>query len=85
MMALLEKSTIALWDYAKILPVHERKKYAKAFQEFNALFQVRKANQELVITTVVDPIRPKNVCQKKGKRCGLTICETLDKEKADKQ
>ena len=36
-MALLEESVIASLDYAKT-PVREREEYAKAFQEFNAVF-----------------------------------------------
>ncbi len=64
-MALLEESAIASLDYAKTLLVHERKEYAKAFQEFNALFQARKAKKALVLTTFVYPIRLKDVRQKK--------------------
>lgn len=63
-MALLEESVIASLDYAKT-PVHEREEYAKAFQEFNAVFQARKARQALVLTTSVDLIRPKDIRQKK--------------------
>ena len=81
-MALLEELAIESLDYAKTLTVHER---AKAFQEFNALFQARKAKQALVLTTFVDPIRPKDVCQKKRKRRGLTLREALDKKEADKR
>ncbi len=84
-MALLKESAIASLDYSKTFPVHERKKYAKAFQEFNDLFQACKTKQVLVPTTFVDPLRPKNVCQKKRKRCSLTLCEALDKEEADKR
>lgn len=83
--ALLEESIIVSLDYIKTLPVHERKKYAKAFKEFNAIFQAYRTKQALVLTTFVDPIWPKNVHYKKGRRCGLTLCEVLEEEKADKQ
>ena len=76
-------SVTASLDYAKTLPVHEREEYAKAFQEFNAVFQARKAKQALVPTTFVDPIRPKDIRHKKGKRRGLTLHEALDEEEAD--
>ena len=82
--ALLEKSAIVSLDYTKALSVHKRKEYAKAFQEFNALFQARKAKQALVPITFIDPIRPKDVRQKKRKHCGLALREALDKEEADK-
>lgn len=72
-------------NYAKTLLVHERDEYAKAFQEFNAVFQARKARQALVLTTFIDPIRPKDIRQKKGKRRGLTLREALDEEEADKR
>ena len=84
-MELLEESTMASLDYAKTFLVHKRKKYAKTFQEFNALFQARKAKQALVPTTFVDPIWPKDVREKKKKRCSLTFREALDEEEADEQ
>lgn len=49
-------------------------------------FQARKKKQALVPTTFVDSIRPKTYVKKnQKKRCSLTLCETLDKEKTDKQ
>lgn len=84
-MALLKESVIASLDYAKTLPVNEREEYAKAFQEFKAVFQARKAKQALAPTTFVDPIRPKDVRHKKGKRRGLTLREALDEEEGDER
>lgn len=83
-MALLEESVIVSLGYARTLPVYERKEYAKAFKEFNAVFHVRKTKQALVPTTFVDPIWPKNVRYKKGSRRGLTLRKALEEEKADK-
>ena len=83
--ALLKESAITSLNYAKTLLVYKRKEYAKAFQEFNASFQARKAKQALVPTTFVDPIRLKDIRQKKKKRRGLTLCEALDKKEADEQ
>lgn len=84
-MALLEESVMVSLDYARTLPVHEREEYAKAFKEFNAVFQARKTKQALVPTTFVDPIRPKDVRYKKGRRRGLTLREALEEEEADKR
>lgn len=68
------------WTMRKLSPYMS----AKAFKEFNAVFQARKARQALVPTTFVDPIRPKDVRQKKGRRRGLTLREALEEEEADK-
>ena len=38
-MTLVEESAVTSLDYAKALQVYEREEYAKAFQEFNSLFQ----------------------------------------------
>lgn len=77
-MTLVEESAVTSLDYAKALPAHEREEYAKAFQEFNSLFQNRRTKHAEVPTTFVDPIRPKDVKLKKGKRRGLSLREALE-------
>lgn len=84
-MALLEEAAVTSLDYAKTLPANEREEYAKAFQEFNSLFQNRRARHAEIPTTFVDPIRPKDVKLKKGKRRGLSLREALEKEEVEKR
>lgn len=84
-MTLVEESAVTSLDYAKTLPALEREKYAKAFQEFNSLFQNRQTKHAEVPTTFVDPIRPKDVKLKKRKRRGLSLRETLEEEEAEKR
>ena len=81
-MTLLEEAAVTSLDHAKILPVNKQEEYAKAFQEFNSLFQDRRARYAEIPTTFVDPIRPKDVKLKKGKRRGLSLCKALEEEKA---
>lgn len=38
-MALIEESAITSHDYVKTLPANEQEEYAKAFHEFNSLYQ----------------------------------------------
>lgn len=72
-MALLEATTSQSIDYGKSLPLHDREKYAKALIEFNNALQNRRSRHEAILTTFIDPIRPKDVRFTKGKRrCGLT-------------
>lgn len=80
-MALVEESAVMSLDYAKTLPANEREKYAKAFHEFNSLYQSRKVKHAEVPTTFVDPIRPKDVKFRKGKRRGLSLREALEEVK----
>ena len=84
-MTLVEESAITSLVYAKTLPAHERKKYAKVFREFNSLFPNRRTKHAEVSTTFVDPIRPKDVKLKKRKRRGLSLREALEKEEAEKR
>lgn len=79
-MALVEKSAIMSLDYAKTLPANKREEYAKAFHEFNSLYQNQKIKHAEVALTFIDPIRPKDVILKKGKRCGLSLREALEEE-----
>lgn len=82
---LVEKSAVTSPDYAKTLPAHEREEYAKAFQEFNSLFRNRRTKHAEVATTFIDPIRPKDVKLKKGKRRGLSFRQALEEEEAEKR
>ncbi len=84
-MALLEESAIASLDYSNSLLVISVKKYAKVFQEFNALFQARKAKQALILITFVVPIRSKSVPQEKRKCKSFTLQKALDEKEIDDQ
>ena len=64
------------------LPANEREEYAKVFYEFNSLYQDPKIK---LPTTFVDPIRPKDVKLKNGKRRGLSLLEALEEEEAEKR
>ncbi len=83
-MTLLEKSSVTLLDYAKALLAYEREEYTKVYQEFNCLFQNRRTKYSEVPITFVDPIRPKDVKLKKGKRRILSLREALEEEEAEK-
>ena len=84
-MTLVEELAVKSLDYAKALSANEREEYAKVFQEFNTLFQNRRTKYTEVPTTFVDPIRPKDVKLKKGKRRGLSLHEPLEEEEAEKR
>ena len=84
-MTLVEESAVMSIDYAKTLPAYEQEKYAKVFQKFNSLFQNRQTDHSEVPTAFVDPIRPKDVKLKKGKRRGLSLCEALEEGEAEGQ
>ncbi|MCJ1345828.1 hypothetical protein MMC31_004037 [Peltigera leucophlebia] len=60
--------------------------YAKALAEFNAVFQTRRKKNEVLPTTFVDPIRPKDVRFTKGKRRhGPTNHKAAQAEEADER
>lgn len=82
-MALVEESAVKSLDYAQTLPANEREEYAKAFHEFNRLYQSRKSKHTEVPTNFVDPIRPKDVKFRKGKRRGLSLREALEEEEVE--
>lgn len=84
-MTLVEESAVKSLDYAQTLPANEREEYAKAFHEFNSLYQSRKSKHAEVSTTFVDPIRPKDVKFRKGKRRGLSLREALEEEEVEKR
>ena len=84
-MTLVEESAVTSLDYAKALPAYEQEECVKAFPEFNSLFQNRRTKHAEVPTTFVDPIRPKDVKLKKGKRRGLSLRKALEEEETEKQ
>ena len=83
-MSLVEESAVTSHHCAKTLTVNEREEYAKAFQEFNGLFQNRQTKHGEILTAFVDPIRPKDVKLKKGKCRSLSLLEALEEEEAKK-
>ncbi|MCJ1347103.1 hypothetical protein MMC31_005324 [Peltigera leucophlebia] len=64
-MALVEGSAIQSIDYGKLFPSHDREIYAKALAKFNAAFETHRKKYEVLPTTFVDPIWPKDPRQKK--------------------
>lgn len=85
-MALLETTKLQPIDYGKSLPSHDREEYAKALAEFNNAFQNRRNRHEAIPTTLVDPIRPKEVrfIQRKRQR-GLPDHEAAQAQEAHKR
>ena len=84
-MTLIQESAVASLGYAKTLPAHKQEEYAKAFQEFNKSFQVRRTKHAEVPTTFVNPIRPKHVKLKRFTLRGLSLRKALEEEEAEKQ
>ena len=84
-MTLIEESAVTSLNYAKTITAYEQEKYAKAFRKFNSLFQDRRTKHAEVPTTFADPIKPKDVKLKKGKRRGLSLREALEEEEAEKR
>lgn len=81
-MSLVEESTVTSLDYAKTLPANEQEEYAK---KFNSLYQSRMIKHAEIPTTFFDPIRPKEIRFRKGKRRGLSSLEALEEEEVEER